>query len=407
MEGLKWQANPKEMGAPVLDRIVGTGQEAEVFLYPSPTNLVPRPYPPFAFEGRPPVPLEPRPGGGLVWAVVVRRGLPLKLRYESAGRQGLVYPEAPGRMRGPRWSALVQVEPGHGAALRWSRKAVPGDLPPRELAQALVEAFGSFRYALDNPSGRAADPLEDFLERSRAGHCEYFASALALALRGRGVPARVVNGYRLGPYNDAGGYYLVTQNEAHSWVEYWDPVLGAWRVADPTPPAPPSSFGGQDLLAGLRKWTDALEYHWDRHVVRLSDEDQLAGAAWASGRLDRLAEGLRGSRSARLAAWGAALLVLALVGWRAWRRLPRLAARRQRPAFALRALAPLLRRTRTLAPPAEGETLRGWLGRLAALRPERQEALGALLAAAEGAAYGDRPDPGLKRRAAEEARHWR
>jgi len=48
-----------------------------------------------------------------------------------------------------------------------------------------IEAFlrEGFEYTLENPSGTAVDPLADFLFRSRAGHCEYYATAQAVMLR--------------------------------------------------------------------------------------------------------------------------------------------------------------------------------------------------------------------------------
>ena len=148
----------------------------------------------------------------------------------------------------------------------------------------LERALRQFRYTLDNPSGQAANPLEDFLERTQAGHCEYFASAMALMLRARGVPARVVNGFRLGPWIPEGGYFRVSQDQAHSWVEYWD--QGRWHVADPTPAGAGQGPRGRPLGLGiLTRWLDTLRYHWDRHVVRFSDQDQVAGLSWLQARI--------------------------------------------------------------------------------------------------------------------------
>jgi hypothetical protein len=46
------------------------------------------------------------------------------------------------------------------------------------------------------------------------------------------------------------------------------------------------------------------------------------------------------------------------------------------------------------------------MNRLASIRPERAESMTRLLAVVETVAYGGQPDPGLKRMAADEARHW-
>jgi hypothetical protein len=72
----------------------------------------------------------------------------------------------------------------------------------------------------------------DFLLSRHAGHCEYFASALALLGRASGVATRVVAGYRVAEHSSF-GYYIVRKRHAHSWVEAY--VDGAWRTYDPTP----------------------------------------------------------------------------------------------------------------------------------------------------------------------------
>ena len=63
------------------------------------------------------------------------------------------------------------------------------------------------------------DPVVDFLVNRKAGHCEYFASALTLLLRSVGIPARMVNGFKGGDWNDLAQVLYVRQKHAHSWVE--------------------------------------------------------------------------------------------------------------------------------------------------------------------------------------------
>ena len=72
---------------------------------------------------------------------------------------------------------------------------------------------------LDLKRDERYEPLEDFLFVQKAGHCEYFASALAVMLRTVGVPTRSVNGFYGGEWNSFGHYLAVRQGDAHSWVE--------------------------------------------------------------------------------------------------------------------------------------------------------------------------------------------
>jgi hypothetical protein len=288
------------------------------------------------------------------------------------------------------------------------------------LAERLTARLRGFAYTLDNPSGSAADPIADFLEHSRAGHCEYFASSLALMLRSRGVYTRVVNGYRLGPWISEGGYFIVTQNEAHSWVEYYDPDAKFWRVADPTPPAPPNAALTQGFMGAVQRWMDAVRFRWDRHVVRFSGEDQSTGFDWATTRLSALGDfkswhsgALKGSGSALPTLLGGLLFAatLAAVLWRTrafwmdrfgWQGTGNAGPRSLRP------LRPLLRRTRRDLPPRQGETLRVWLLRLAQEKPDREPALRMLATTAESVAYGGQPgEQELKNLVKAELSHWK
>ena len=83
---------------------------------------------------------------------------------------------------------------------------------------------------------RDMDPVEEFLFLRRPAHCEYFASAMVLLLRSRGIPARYVLGFIAHEYSRPGGYYVVRQMDAHAWVIAWIEGRG-WVVFDPTPPS--------------------------------------------------------------------------------------------------------------------------------------------------------------------------
>ncbi len=368
-------------------------RRAEFFLSPSPRRILPLPYGLAGLDGAP-VPIRGSWGGSLRWGFPVARAVSLEVAWRPGD------PEVPEPRLSPRrWSELTFVPPEDDAARRWSLRLAPGILPAPELARTLERTLRSWRYTLDNPSGRAENPLEDFLERTQAGHCEYFASALALMLRARGVPARVVNGYRLGPWIAEGGYYRVSQDQAHSWVEFWD--AGAWHLADPTPAAPAAAGTGGVDLGFAARWADALKYRWDRYVVRFSDQDQMEGVDWLRSRLSGWTWRWRRPGKGALAALAA---VAAL--WATWR-TRRYWRARQAPPYRVKALRPLLARLRRPLPPAAGETARAWLLRLAGQRPERQEALLRLADAVDAEAYGGSPAGGASALGRAEASAWR
>jgi transglutaminase-like putative cysteine protease len=75
--------------------------------------------------------------------------------------------------------------------------------------------------------------VEWFLFEERIGHCELFASAMAMMLRQLGIPARLVTGYVTPPSNPITGYQEV-KNPGHAWVEAWFPQHG-WVTFEPTP----------------------------------------------------------------------------------------------------------------------------------------------------------------------------
>ena len=140
----------------------------------------------------------------------------------------------------------------------------------RAIESYLRDTYG---YSLDLKAG-GPDPLSDFLFRVRAGHCEYFATALAVMLRTRGIASRVVNGFLPGEYNEAAEAYTVRQSDAHSWVEVYFPETESWVTFDPTPPAGRTAQTRTGLAGQLSKYSEALELMWFQYVVGYDKQEQ-------------------------------------------------------------------------------------------------------------------------------------
>ena len=120
-----------------------------------------------------------------------------------------------------------------------------------------------YGYTLDLSGPPQADPLTYFLFQKRAGHCEYFAAAMTVMLRSVGIPARYINGFLTGEYNDVGGDFVVRASDAHSWVEANFPGFG-WLTFDPTPPSDDKPPG---LFARLGRYWDWFELQWSEWVI--------------------------------------------------------------------------------------------------------------------------------------------
>lgn len=145
---------------------------------------------------------------------------------------------------------------------------------------------GEYHYSLEMRA-KGPDPLSDFLFNVRAGHCEYFATAMAVMLRTLRVPARVVNGFQPGEYNAAADAYVVRQADAHSWVEVYFPEADAWVTFDPTPAdGRPAGTSGAGVLGAFRRYADALELFWIQHVVAYDRQGQRALARTISSQIN-------------------------------------------------------------------------------------------------------------------------
>jgi hypothetical protein len=138
----------------------------------------------------------------------------------------------------------------------------------------------NFRYSTwKGERPRKESALEEFLLNSRAGHCEYFATATTLLLRAAGVPARYAVGFSVQEWSRLEQRYIVRARHAHSWTLAY--VDGAWRDVDTTPPVWADSEQVEasilEPLHDLWSFAGFLFSRW-----RWSEDDNGSGryAAW-------------------------------------------------------------------------------------------------------------------------------
>jgi transglutaminase-like putative cysteine protease len=140
-----------------------------------------------------------------------------------------------------------------------------------------VESYlqNNFGYTLElKPGGE--EPLAEFLFTYREGHCEYFATAMAVMLRTQGIATRVVNGFQPGEYNETADVYVVKQRNAHSWVEVYFPKENVWVPFDPTPFAGQSleSNASTGIIGKFNNYVEALETFWIQYFVAFDNQEQ-------------------------------------------------------------------------------------------------------------------------------------
>jgi transglutaminase-like putative cysteine protease len=326
-----------------------------------------------------PVP-EARPGGSTLISVdlnVLGQGF-LFLPYGSSAvevERGHAVELPDGVMqvssaRGPvRYRAEVRRLPARGAGRgAISAADVPPEIQtyalaltaglsePRAIARRIAEHFSKgFVYTLDPPQHSAGDPLVHFLLRSKAGHCEYFASAAAMMLTARGIPARLVTGSYGGEEGLFSRTIVVRAPNLHAWVEA-DLDGTGFQVFDPTPPGglPPAlqSFSVLTRLAALGR---EIEFFYDRRVLGFDAADQVGAFESARDSLADAAVNLAGLRqSARDVSPSAMAGVLAagLLAWLLWRGAFRPGKRHGPATQAYVALRGMLARKGAPVPPS-------------------------------------------------------
>ncbi len=146
-----------------------------------------------------------------------------------------------------------------------------------------------FGYTLQLSRTVPHDPLANFLFERKQGHCEYFASSMAVMLRTLGIPSRVVNGFRTGEFNDLTSQYVVRASNAHSWVEAYFPNHG-WVAFDPTPVA---SIPARTGWSRASLYVDAMASFWREWIVNYDVGHQQSLAVSVGSRSRELLWALR------------------------------------------------------------------------------------------------------------------
>jgi transglutaminase-like putative cysteine protease len=263
----------------------------------------------------------------------------LDLRYDDPDALGLHYvvwtergrrgPEPLGEDDLRRYLALPEGdEPLASIARTWTE----GATTDRQRAESIASRLNAppFVYSRTMADPGSTPPLVYFLETSHRGHCEYYASAMAILLREVSVPTRLVTGFSGAHYNGYGAYYTVRSGDAHTWVEAYVDGEG-WTTFDPTPASLEEPSTIESALIEVRALLDAIRARWAEWIVGydLRSQRDVARAIgrWLQGGSSSTPRGLQASTPTsvpwRALATIVAILVLAVLADRAYRRLLR------------------------------------------------------------------------------------
>ena len=168
-----------------------------------------------------------------------------------------------------RSDMYLQIEDSTAEGLRRiaAEAGIHPDADRPVITEQVAEFFSSFgRYTLSPfviPEGE--DFALYFLQISRQGYCIHYATTATKMLRSLGVPARFTSGFvvNVGPA-DVGRALMVTDRNAHAWVEvYYDDI--GWLPLEVTPPSTGSGLPDGRPNPGIGSSFPQLEFddHFD------------------------------------------------------------------------------------------------------------------------------------------------
>ena len=189
------------------------------------------------------------------------------------------------------------------------------------IAQRLTRRLRQeYAYTLDlREAEPGRDAIVDFLFHMRRGHCEYFASSLAVMLNLLDIPARVAVGYRLGEYDPSEKQYDVLARDAHAWCEVYTDKTH-WTIFDPTAARQAPVSTQATLWERIVAWLHPPPSDWERQVAQYdaAQQRQLFTSLQKKGQeaLDQVADGVRATNAwvrSLFPSWYAEYLVF--IGW--------------------------------------------------------------------------------------------
>jgi protein-glutamine gamma-glutamyltransferase len=206
----------------------------------------------------------------------------------------------------PDTARLVSDSP-YGGAYALARQLAARARTPYAFVTS-VERYLARGFTYNEKPPVRAYPLESFLFKDKTGYCQQFSGAMALLLRMGGIPARVASGFTSGSYDTATRQWVVSDIDAHAWVEVWFPRYG-WVRFDPTPTSAPARGGASSIplvktLGGLSQGAPGAPR---REIGASSTPGGIAHPRSAGGTSPVLIAAL------------VALAIALAVSWRAWR----------------------------------------------------------------------------------------
>ncbi len=197
----------------------------------------------------------------------------------------------------------------YGPVYALARRLERGVRTPYGYVKAIMAYLDSGKFTYDEYPPVTQYPLVTFLTQEKIGYCQQFAGSMALLLRMGGVPARVATGFTTGTYDAATKERLVSDIDAHAWVEAWFPHYG-WVSFDPTPAAAPARGGRSPIQSlGTLGQTGNLG-----HLIK---KPETAGATASSHAVTHQG----GSFDLVALVIGGVLALGLVIGFIAWRRL--------------------------------------------------------------------------------------
>ncbi|WP_100276877.1 transglutaminaseTgpA domain-containing protein [Mariprofundus aestuarium] len=192
----------------------------------------------------------------------------------------VAWANTPEAVQGPqRW----ELEQAHipDALRNWVKPYAMNSADQVQVLASIAAELRGWTYDLNAPID-SESPISSFLKLQR-GHCELYATTMALAARTLGIPSRVVNGYLGGDWNEVGDFLQIRHLHAHSWVEVW--VNGRWQRMDATP-ATRSGLLNLRFPRFDQLWESA-KLGWYRYVLEFQNSDRVnvIKALWQSIRV--------------------------------------------------------------------------------------------------------------------------